>query len=131
MTRQLVPEKFPFPQNQFAAIASALASLENCNEVDEWNPCLAGINCSNINIFKGSKASIFCQSPLLRLVSRPHYTRPSAPKINCTILRLFHGVYGYQLFKGPIIKYEGGGGGAGRFSFVLGNIFGGYFRTIK
>ena len=30
--------------------------------------------------------------------------------------------------KGPIISYEGG---PGRFVFVLGNIFGGYFRTMK
>ena len=33
--RQLVPDKFPFPQNRFAVIASALASLENFNEVED------------------------------------------------------------------------------------------------
>ena len=103
VTRQLVPEKFRFPQNQFAAIASALASLENFNQVDELNLCLVGVNCRNISIFKGSKANILTfvkvDSLILRLASHPHCTRPPAFKINCTSLALFKLFMVNQLFE--------------------------------
>ena len=98
VTGHLVPEKFPFRWNRFTAIASTLASLENFSEVDEWHFCLAGINCRNVNIFKGSKLKqVFCQSRLLRLASCPHCTRRSPFKINCISLTLFHIVHGLSI----------------------------------
>ena len=61
-TAELVSEQFSFQTRT----GKALSSLEDFNEVEEWNPCLAGLSTS----WEAVK-QVFCQSRPFQLVFCP------------------------------------------------------------